>query len=252
MAGDWTAIEHATPRKPELLSIARSTGRSRHECLGLAVEFWAWAETVTVDGRINAPLSSLPDLIGADLDFWRAMVRVGWLETPQGDEADVLLVPRADHWLTNGAKSRITKSRRQARWRDGDGHVDGVVDAKAPTTEQNSSVTVTGTVPPDSSGRKAGSAFSGLDKGLLRNTGAIVKWLKDQSQRPRPIITEPDDKDLRNVLAASECALSEGENPVALFSTIVSKRGFAKLDKGYFKRADERMQEYRDVSKNGR
>lgn len=140
MAGDWTAIEHATPRKTEIMRLAHETGRSRHEVLGLMVEFWAWVETQTGDGNIAIPVSCLPSVIGADVAFWSAVVSVGWIELPADTTAETapsFSIPRANHWIEKGAKSRLAKNRRQAQWRRGCRRADdSIAPPKAPTTEQ--------------------------------------------------------------------------------------------------------------------
>src|SRR5262249_32719295 len=85
------------------------------------------------DVRVDA----LVDAVGADILFWRAVIAVDWLR----ESTTGLEVPRAEEWLTRGAKARLQKTKRQSLWRAGkadvDGRVDGRVDGCAPTTEQN-------------------------------------------------------------------------------------------------------------------
>ena len=49
MAGDWIPFYVSTPRKSEVLQIARETNRNRHEVIGLLMEFWAWCQGETRD-----------------------------------------------------------------------------------------------------------------------------------------------------------------------------------------------------------
>lgn len=113
MAGDWTPIEHATPRKPEVMKLVTLSSRSRHEVVGLLVDFWCWADENTDNGNLDVPLTSLPHLIGADELFWRAVESIGWIVV----EGDKIRIPNAGHWLTTGAKSRLMTTRRQQKWR---------------------------------------------------------------------------------------------------------------------------------------
>lgn len=114
MAGDWIPIEESMPRKPEVMRIVAQVSRSRHEVVGLLVEFWLWASANTTDGVINIPLSALPQLIGADDVFWRAVVGAGWLEEEDGNS---IRIPNGERWLCNGAKSRLENTRRQQNHR---------------------------------------------------------------------------------------------------------------------------------------
>jgi len=130
MAGDWTPIEHATPRKPELARIAKLTGLSRRHVLGALVEFWQWAGDQTVDGHVDADVDALVLLFGESDSFWHAVEEVGWIaQTAHG-----IFIPRAEHWITNGAKSRLQKSKRQKQWRKARQNVDAHVDDAASTS----------------------------------------------------------------------------------------------------------------------
>ena len=116
MTGNWVPIRCDLVQNPRLQRIARASGRSRHEALGLLVHFWAWASCQTATGSLDGlTVEDLASLIGADLDFWRAVEVAGWLEATDNG----LAVPRAEWWLGNGAKARILKNQRQSRWRDG-------------------------------------------------------------------------------------------------------------------------------------
>lgn len=137
MAGDWIPVTTELPRKREVVFIARITGEDRHRVIGLLIDFWLWAQQETVDGHLEGVfVDALPSTIGADVGFWNVLIDVGWLqETPTG-----LTIPNAEHWLTNGAKARLLKNKRQSKWRKVDGSVDGEASTgasqKASTREQ--------------------------------------------------------------------------------------------------------------------
>lgn len=117
MAGDWIPIELATPRKQEVLRLARKSGLSRREVVGLLVEFWCWVNEETVDGHVDADVDALVELFGAPRAFFDELKVVHWLKDDPSDPAR-LIVPNAEHWLTAGAKSRLRRNRRQSKWRD--------------------------------------------------------------------------------------------------------------------------------------
>lgn len=134
MAGDWIPARVDLSRRTEVLAIASESGRSRHEVVGLLVDFWGWASNETHDGLLKRlKLSDLCATVGADESFWLAVVSVGWLIV----SGDGLRIPNADHWITKGAKARLSKTKRQKGWRerdvDVDANVDAHVDTEAPT-----------------------------------------------------------------------------------------------------------------------
>src|ERR1700753_1621228 len=106
MAGDWTPVEAATPKKPEVLKIAALTGLDRHAVVGWLVEIWAWAGEQSVDGHVDASVDALVDALEshlsalqADKSVIRAMVKVGWLD----DLGEKVNFPNAGHWITKAA-----------------------------------------------------------------------------------------------------------------------------------------------------
>lgn len=126
---DWIPCEIALFKKREVLAIARQTRRSRHEVGGLLLDFWGWFSSQSEDGEMaGIGVDSLPSIIGADVKFWRVVVGAGWIKD-NGDAG--ISIPNAERWVSNGAKARLQKNRRQARWRDG--NVGGDVDAGAST-----------------------------------------------------------------------------------------------------------------------
>jgi hypothetical protein len=153
MAGDWIPYDIALPTKREVRLIGKATGISRFEVMGRLLAFWGWASLETSNGVLRGlDLSDLVDLVGFDLEFWNAVVEVQWIKVRR----DGLFLPNAERWITRGAKARLQKNRRQAKWRDADVDAevstsrdvdvdapgDAIVDAtcvpKASTTEQNS------------------------------------------------------------------------------------------------------------------
>lgn len=263
MAGEWTPIEHATLHKDEIVRLVCRTGRDRFQVLGLMVTFWIWAELMTSDGRISAPLTALPEFVGGDLEFWRAVHDVGWIELPHGEEFELMVIPRAEHWLTKGAKSRLQNARRQAALRSRNANSNGSVTVGAlPTgekrTEQNSSVSdLTADLCSDSESRQTGfedrsgqilngkkptSVFHGLTDNDLKDTAHLAKWVHEQAVSDHPVFAEPTIDDFRNVVASAEHAIAKARtSPVRLFASIVGRKSFNKISKSARDRAEERV-----------
>ncbi|MFW6124607.1 MAG: hypothetical protein ACOC46_00555 [Pirellulales bacterium] len=139
MAGDWIPIRTNLARSREVLAVARVTGRSRFEVVGLLVTFWGWASGETVDGLLaRLTCADLCETVGGDSRFWEAVEAEGWL----AGRDDGIMIPNFDRWLANGAKSRLQKAKRQASWRSkqqgdastGDAPVDGGASTSASTT----------------------------------------------------------------------------------------------------------------------
>lgn len=103
MAGDWFPLQLWRSKCPEIVRVSSTTGRTRHEVLGLLCDFWSWASSESADGRVRGVrVQNLPDAVGADAAFWEAVVSVGWLV----EGADGIAIPGWDTWLSESAKKR--------------------------------------------------------------------------------------------------------------------------------------------------
>lgn len=128
MAGYWIPYEIGLPNKPQVLLLADAARMKPREVVGLLMEFWGWASMQTHDGNVTRV--TLPLLVklfpGSRLAFWEAMTSpcIGWLEVRDNG----VYIPRANKWITRGAKARLKKSERQAMWRSGSDIVDASVD----------------------------------------------------------------------------------------------------------------------------
>lgn len=129
MAGDWIPVETTTPRKAEVVMIAKKIGVSRREVMGSLLEFWVWCQEQTTDGNVDVHVDACESLLDLPKGMCAAMTEVKWLViTPQG-----FTIPHWDRMLSKGAKSRLQKNIRQQKWREnGPENVDAPVDAKAP------------------------------------------------------------------------------------------------------------------------
>lgn len=238
MAGEWIPIEIATPRKTELAKIAKATGRSLHECLGLVVAFWCWVSVETEDGQIDATVDELCLLVGGDTGFWESVAKVGWLAA----DGETLCIPRADHWLTKGAKARLKETRRKQVQRCAVPDLSRPDWDKSGTTEQNRTEQKTETFSTSQSNGQSvaggavkttagssGSVFRGLKPEHLSDVGALKSWLSWQAREPDPVL-KPDDDSLVRLIAAAEIAAKRGKKPVAYLASMIGRNANISLD----------------------
>jgi hypothetical protein len=115
MAGEWIAWTKGLSCKPEVLTIARLTGLCRRLVAATMMEFWAWADSETEDGRLpGVALDQLPQVIpNTHPSFWQAVVEASWLQV----DGRGLTIPNFSRWMGASAKKRLNKNARQARWR---------------------------------------------------------------------------------------------------------------------------------------
>jgi hypothetical protein len=110
MAGDWFAIRTCITRIREVVAIAATTGRDRHQVVGLMVDLWGWVNEESADGSIpSVTPDSLVAVIGADLEFWGAVSAAGWLDVT----AEGLRIPNFERWNGASAKKRLQAQRRK-------------------------------------------------------------------------------------------------------------------------------------------
>jgi hypothetical protein len=115
MAGEWIPIDCCLWEKLEVLRISKATSCSTNEVVGNLARLWAWASHNVADGLIECGIEDLEMVVGADSDFWRAVVSVGWLI----DNGDSLQIPGWEARFSQTAKSRLLANRRMKRHRDG-------------------------------------------------------------------------------------------------------------------------------------
>lgn len=198
MAGDWIPVEEATPRKPEVMRIVALVSRSRHEVVGLLIEFWIWISQNSADGTIDVPLAALPHLIGADDAFWQAVASVGWVKEKGGR----LHIPNSEHWLTHGAKARLSNTRRQQNRRaDVTPQARQMRDKqrdKSATTEQKRTEESNTPLSPPKGGRKENKSPSRRkprgetpEERTARLTARLMSYSKGTNDERIPVAPDP-------------------------------------------------------------
>lgn len=108
----WLKIETHTPRKPEILMIARTLRVSRREAFAIVFETFAALDPLTHDGRLeHVRPAELDDLVGVP-GIAEAMRAAGWLVD---DGAGGLIVVNYSRHNGKSAKARaIDQARKQA------------------------------------------------------------------------------------------------------------------------------------------
>lgn len=138
MAHDWIPIRTDLSKSREVIAISNQTKMSRREVVGTLIDFWSWAQDETADGEIvDVTVDALVAALNIPILFFTSLINVGWLQEKRGNRPS-LVIPNFQHWLSNGAKERISKTKRQRAWRDNasslvDAIVDGNVDPKNTT-----------------------------------------------------------------------------------------------------------------------
>lgn len=122
MASDWIKIECTTPRKSEVLKVARILGITTDDAFGKIVRFWMWADSNSVDGLVDGAASTDVDTVVDSKGFANALKIVGWLEIDE--ENETIRIPNFENHNGESAKKRGLRQKRQQKWRDGNKHVD--------------------------------------------------------------------------------------------------------------------------------
>lgn len=114
MAGDWIPVTIDLVRRREVAVVAEQTGLSRHEVVGMLVEFWGWASGETEDGVLcHVSVATLSRTLSHKESYYRALCAVGWIR----EEGTSLVIVNWDRWLSNSAKARLGNTLRQKMYR---------------------------------------------------------------------------------------------------------------------------------------
>ena len=108
MAGDWIKVEHATPDKPEVYTMATILGIDPDAVVGKLVRFWTWCDQQSISGNALTVTDSVLDRITHQPGFSDALRKVAWLEVRSGS----LQVPHFDRHNGQTSKARAVCNRR--------------------------------------------------------------------------------------------------------------------------------------------
>lgn len=171
MAAEWIPIYHGLPRRQEVCLIAADTGRSRHEVLGLLLEFWLWMDSESRDGHVTGMgQEHLPAIIGGDDAFWTAVKVRGWLENGDGGI-------RVPHWDLRCRGSRKIREeqvlrKRASRRKQADESRDKSVTVTEMSRDKSVTSLATSTGTSTGTGRGGGISSSSRKKEQTRGQSA--------------------------------------------------------------------------------
>lgn len=183
MAGDWIKMRTNLREDPAVFKLSEILSVSEFAVVGMLHAFWSWMDDNSVDGRVDGASSRLVDArVRAGDGFADALVKVGWLIFDEKGAS----MPNNERHNGKGAKERLLKNQRQAKWRDGKNSVDGVVDKKSSTREEKRreykssksssprKIVVTGLVDPERIDRKSNSKAESIDQVLKASFADVL------------------------------------------------------------------------------
>lgn len=116
MAGEWIAYDLALPGKPEVQELIDETGEPVETVVFRLLQLWGWAAINCETGTARMTLPRLSRVCGGNVDFWRAVASVGWLDID--DAAGTVAIPDWDRRFSKAAKARIQEADRKKAYED--------------------------------------------------------------------------------------------------------------------------------------
>jgi len=120
MAGDWIKMREALHEDPAVLAMANGLATRPEHVVGYCHRFWSWVSRNCHDGTVTGvtieALESVINLPG----FLSMMCQVGWLEYRVENGKPLIVIPKFDRHLSQGAKNRALSAERQRAARNGD------------------------------------------------------------------------------------------------------------------------------------
>ena len=110
----WIKIEHSTPDKPEVVTMAARLGIDPDAVVGKLIRVWCWADLNCVKGNNVRVTSTFLDRITYQPGFAAAMREAGWLTGEDGS----LAFTGFDRHNGTSAKARAETNRRVAKHRN--------------------------------------------------------------------------------------------------------------------------------------
>lgn len=266
MAGDWIAMRCDLHEDPAVIAIAAGTGLDEFAVVGRLHRVWAWFDQQSQKGRVAVTHDFINRIASCDI-FFQKLVEVGWLKVRSDNTVEI---PKFGRWGGESGKRRALATRRKRRERGAqtsraqrDNTVTTGQYRTGPDSTGPDSTGETGSKNPGNRFRGAGvsakrngkrngtkSIFSGLSADDLCDTGTLIGWVGWASTQSKSPISRSE-QDLLRVVAAAERALEIGDNPPALFASIVGRREWDLISQDQEERARKRLREHQkgEVSK---
>lgn len=120
---DWIKVQVTLPRCPKVVKLAKLMGVSRHEALGMAVEWFAWLDGVTDDGRTGLTAAEIEGIFCCNArsvtdgnagvcTFCDALCEIGWAEVDENGEINAV------NYETHNGKSAKKRAQTAERVRN--------------------------------------------------------------------------------------------------------------------------------------
>lgn len=127
---DWIKVQVTLPRDPRILRLAGLMGCSRWEALGMAVEWFAWLDGVTTDGKTGLTAEQVDSLFMCHAKnvtechtFCHAMEVIGWIGVDKHGE---VFAVNYDKHNGDSAKKRVQATERKRKQREKERHAKSV------------------------------------------------------------------------------------------------------------------------------
>lgn len=111
---EWIKVEKNTPRKPEVLMMAKELGIHPDHAFGICVRFWMWCDSHLAAGKLSGFDCDMLDAILEKKGAANALKNVGWIEF----SGDVLRVSNFQKHMSENAKVRASNTLRQNQRRE--------------------------------------------------------------------------------------------------------------------------------------
>ena len=135
----WIKVKVILPREPRVLKLAGLLGVTRHEALGLLVDWFCWLDGVTEDGATGLQAEQINSLFecnaksvtgcnAENVQFCNAMQEIGWISVDENGE-----VFAVNYEENNGenAKKRAQTAKRVSNKRKRDSNAKSVTGCNA-------------------------------------------------------------------------------------------------------------------------
>jgi len=111
---DWIKVEKITPRKPEVMMIAKKLAIHPDHAFGLCMRFWMWCDTHLANGKAEAITCDVLDAILEFNGIANALKTVGWIVFSD----NVMRVSNFGKHMSENAKVRAGNNLRQIKRRE--------------------------------------------------------------------------------------------------------------------------------------
>lgn len=140
MAGDWIKLEHATPDKPEIVSMAALLKMDQDAVFGKCIRLWIWADQQTINGNALSVTEPFIDRLTFCPGFAVALRQVSWLSGREGR----LIIPNFDRHNGQTAKNRAQTKARVERSRSSQCNATSVTESLPEKRREKNSISGSG------------------------------------------------------------------------------------------------------------